>query len=70
MNLSRRELIKIALAGGVVTAAGVWWPGQKLISIPKVRKGTLVYKNFGDVYIRENIDISRVKVHQLWAHHP
>lgn len=33
---TRRELMKCLLAGGMVTAAGLWIPGQKLISIPKV----------------------------------
>ncbi len=33
--LSRREFIAAMMAGGVMTAAGMWWPGTKLISIPK-----------------------------------
>ena len=34
-NLSRREFLAALAAGGVVTAAGLWMPGTKLISIPK-----------------------------------
>ncbi len=33
--MNRRELLACLAAGGVVTATGLWWPGQKLISIPK-----------------------------------
>jgi len=32
--MNRRELLKALAAGGVMTAAGLWMPGQKLISIP------------------------------------
>ena len=34
-NLSRREFIAALMAGGVITAQGLWMPGTKLISIPK-----------------------------------
>jgi hypothetical protein len=33
--MNRREMLAFLAAGGVVTASGLWWPGQKLISIPK-----------------------------------
>lgn len=33
--MNRRELLRCLAAGGVVTAEGLWWPGRKLISIPK-----------------------------------
>jgi hypothetical protein len=33
--MNRRELLCALAAGGVMTAAGLWMPGQKLISIPK-----------------------------------
>jgi hypothetical protein len=32
--MNRREFLKRLAAGGVVTAAGLWMPGEKLISIP------------------------------------
>ena len=35
INLSRREFFAALAAGGVMTAAGLWMPGTKLISIPK-----------------------------------
>ena len=34
-KLTRREMLAMIAAGGVVTAAGIWMPGTKLISIPK-----------------------------------
>ncbi len=33
--MNRRELLKALSMGAVVTASGLWWPGEKLISIPK-----------------------------------
>ena len=33
--MNRRQLLKALAAGGVLTASGLWMPGQKLISIPK-----------------------------------
>ena len=35
--MNRRKFLAMIAAGGVVTAAGIWMPGQKLISIPKKR---------------------------------
>lgn len=35
--MDRRQFLAALAAGGVVTAAGLWMPGQKLISIPKKR---------------------------------
>ncbi len=32
--MNRRELLACLVAGGVITAAGLWMPGQRLISIP------------------------------------
>ena len=34
-KLSRRQFMAALLAGGVVTAEGLWMPGTKLISIPE-----------------------------------
>jgi hypothetical protein len=34
-TFTRREMIACLMAGGVVTASGLWWKGEKLISIPK-----------------------------------
>jgi len=33
--VNRRKFLAFLAAGGVVTATGLWLPGQKLISIPK-----------------------------------
>ena len=33
--MNRRELLIALAAGAVVTAEGLWFPGTKLISIPK-----------------------------------
>ena len=33
--MNRRKFLAFLAAGGVVTAEGLWMPGQKLISIPK-----------------------------------
>ena len=35
--MNRRELLKALSAGAVITTSGLWFPGQKLISIPKKR---------------------------------
>ena len=35
--MNRRKFLQFLAAGGVVTAAGLWMPGQKLISIPNAR---------------------------------
>ena len=32
--MNRRELLKMLAAGGVMTSAGLWMPGTKVISIP------------------------------------
>ena len=39
--MNRRNLLKALAAGGVLTASGLWMPGQKVISIPsgKVFRG-------------------------------
>lgn len=39
-KLNRRQFLAALAAGGVVTAAGIWMPGEKTISIPKRRGGT------------------------------
>jgi len=39
--MNRRELLKALAAGGVITAAGLWMPGTKLISIPKFQGHSL-----------------------------
>ena len=35
MRLSRREMLKLLLAGATVMAGEIWIPGSKTISIPK-----------------------------------
>jgi len=42
MMYSRREFLRCMAAGGIVTATGLWFPGEKLISIPKRTGNTLV----------------------------
>ena len=37
--MNRRELLKAPSMGAVVTASGLWFPGEKLISIPKIVTG-------------------------------
>lgn len=37
--MNRRKFLAFLAAGGVVTAAGLWMPGQKLISIPRIISG-------------------------------
>ncbi len=32
--MNRRKFLSFLAAGGIVTAGGLWLPGQKLISIP------------------------------------
>lgn len=32
--MNRREFMAMLAAGGVMTAAGIWMPGEKVISIP------------------------------------
>ena len=49
INLSRREFLAAIAAGGVVTAAGLWMPGTKLISIPK--RIIVPPDHLGDVHI-------------------
>ncbi len=36
-HFNRREFMAVLMAGGVVTVAGLWLPGEKLISIPSHR---------------------------------
>ena len=37
--MNRRKFLAAMAAGAIVTAEGLWIPGQKLISIPKVGDG-------------------------------
>ena len=50
--MNRRELLKALAAGGVITAAGLWMPGSKLISIPKIIERPFPY---GWIVTRETI---------------
>lgn len=45
--MDRRSFFAALAAGAVVTAEGLWFPGQKLISIPKTKFITV--KNFYDL---------------------
>lgn len=55
-NLSRREFIAALMAGVVVTAEGLWMPGEKLISIPSrkffIPEGTLAWLEDGVPMVR------------------
>ena len=50
--MNRRKFLAFLAAGGVVTATGLWLPGQKLISIPtgyifsSSNRSKYVYKTF------------------------
>ena len=54
--MNRREFIAAMAAGMIVTDAGLWMPGQTLISIPSKRffipKGTLAWLEDGVPYVR------------------
>jgi hypothetical protein len=39
--MNRRKFLAFLAAGGVVTATGLWLPGQKLISVPKKSAGII-----------------------------
>ncbi len=53
--MNRREFVAMLMAGAVVTAAGIWMPGDKLISIPSrkifIPPGTLAWLDAGDPHI-------------------
>ena len=46
-KLTRRQFLAAMMAGGVMTAAGLWMPGEKVISIPSrkifVPRASLAY---------------------------
>jgi len=48
----RGFLIAAAAAGGVMTAEGLWWPGSKLISIPKPGP-TIHVMTASEVFLRQ-----------------
>ena len=49
--MNRRKFLAFLAAGGVVTATGLWLPGQKLISIPKKLVGFSDYRT--DIWDKE-----------------
>lgn len=49
--MNRRKFLAFLAAGGVVTATGLWMPGQKLISIPKKLVGFSDYRT--DIWDKE-----------------
>ena len=54
-GMNRRQFMAAMLAGGVLTASGLWMPGEKTISIPShkyfVPKGALGWFNDGQAFI-------------------
>ena len=57
--MDRREFLAMMAAGGVVTAAGIWMPGQKLISIPRaVYANTVTLGGFHDFQEGDYIQFS------------
>ncbi len=50
MKLTRRELLAGIMAGGVMTAAGLWMPGTKMISIPSRKQfiGPSIFEIMGE----------------------
>ena len=54
-TVSRRDFFAMIMAGGVVTATGIWMPGERLISIP-ARIGT----NFQELFMQEFLKQQRV----------
>lgn len=65
--MNRREFVAMMLAGGVVTAAGIWMPGDKLISIPSrkifIPEGTLAWLDAGEPRIYQNGEIKVIPMH-------
>jgi len=59
-NLSRRQFFAVLAAGGVVTASGLWMPGEKLISIFDVVSGNRLLTI--DQITREALRILQAKV--------
>ena len=47
-RMNRRKFLAFLAAGGVVTATGLWMPGQKLISIPKRAGGDFNRRYLGN----------------------
>jgi len=56
-GMSRRAFFAAMAAGAVVTAEGLWIPGQKLISIPSKRyfipAGALAWFDDGVAFVRQ-----------------
>ena len=44
--MNRRKFLAFIAAGGVVTATGLWMPGQKLISIPSGKRFDSGYRTY------------------------
>jgi hypothetical protein len=53
---SRREFMAMMAAGAVMTAEGLWMPGQKLISIP--HSSTVTLSGFHDFAVGDVIRFS------------
>lgn len=50
--MNRRELLKAIAAGCMITASGLWIPGQKLISIPSPKRfGQYQFLNSGGEFL-------------------
>ncbi len=63
-KLSRRDLFKALAAGAVMTAGGLWLPGQKLISIPEMVSLTLADKiDIFETGVFNSVHQSRLRPH-------
>ena len=55
-GMNRRQFVAAMLAGGVLTASGLWLPGEKMISIPShtyfLPKGALAWFDGDTAYVR------------------
>lgn len=47
---TRREVFQCLMAGGVITATGMWMPGEKLISIPISIPKTIIAETAGKYF--------------------
>jgi len=68
--MNRRDLLKGLMAGGVMTAAGLWIPGQKMISIPSGKQfyGPSIFEIMGNNirYIGPEYETVTIKKFYSW----
>ena len=59
--MDRRAFLAALAAGAVVTAEGLWIPGQKLISIPMAASGNVLWT--ADEFYREMLHIMHCQIY-------